>query len=115
MRPAARALLVRSRRVPAIHARCKQSESGQQSTPPPPSGEHDDAFKKGAFGMLFGANASLVTLVSALALLMGWQAYTDFAAHDADRNDTIPPNEVPVRELPDGRMLMPDGSIRRRA
>ena len=101
-------LLVRVRHV----ARRQISYRCLSSRPPHDTGtKPEGAFDKG-LPFLFKSNASLFSLVTILGLVMGYNAYQDSTAHP-DELDRTPreDGERQVRQLPDGRILMSDGSI----
>jgi len=117
----ARAILARGRWRPALSCSRRPLSSqpssggaGQGATPHETKGNPpEDPFQKG-LPLLFRTNASLWTLTSVLALVMGFQAYLDWSTPPETQHDGAA-EEAHARLLPDGRMLMPDGSIRKRS
>jgi hypothetical protein len=78
------------------------------------SKEPEGAFDKG-LPFLFKSNASLITLTSLLIAVGSYNAYLDATAlPDSVQEAEAIGGENAARLLPDGRVLMKDGSIVRR-
>jgi len=79
------------------------------------SKEPEGAFDKG-LPFLFKSNASLITLTSLLIAVGSYNAYLDATAlPDSVQEAEAIGGENAARLLPDGRVLMKDGSIVRRS
>jgi hypothetical protein len=79
------------------------------------SKEPEGAFDKG-LPFLFKSNASLITLTSMLIAVGSYNAYLDATAlPDSVQEAEAIGGENAARLLPDGRVLMKDGSIVRRS
>ena len=97
-----------------------RSRSVSTKAPPPDDApkaskvQPEDAFEKG-LPFLFKNNASLITLVSVLGIVMSYNIYSSY-------NELPEPPSEALREagpdarkiLPHGRIIMEDGSIVRR-
>ena len=99
-----RSTLKQLRRPPYLAQRCFATGSK----------EPEGAFDKG-LPFLFKSNASLITLTSMLVAVGSYNAYLDATAlPDSVQEAEAIGGENAARLLPDGRVLMKDGSIVRR-
>ncbi|KAL1530590.1 hypothetical protein AB1Y20_001490 [Prymnesium parvum] len=79
----------------------------QKKEPPPPVHPEKDPFKKG-LPFLFQNNLTITGLVTILTVIFGYHAYLDLTAGSPVQGGEV---ESSAKVLPDGRVLMADGSI----
>jgi hypothetical protein len=105
-----RARNLAARRRPLLLVRATSSSSrpaaSQQQQQQQQSPDRSDAFEKG-LPFLFRNNAPLGTLIALLGAIFAYNAISDLTA---PREQVLPAGVAKV--LPDGRLLMHDGSIR---
>ena len=98
-------------RLPQAQRRRARLSSGPAGSEGPPK---KDAFRKG-LPFLFRNNATLGTLVSLLVIVYLFNGYSDLTTPPEPHDGGATALDDGVEKvLPDGRMLMQDGSIRRK-